>query len=277
MFATGVDVPSFAPNDVSNDMNNFSFDGPHTEEDFDLGLDSLLDDSFPMMDMEGHLTDTFDIEEDVTNDTVFVNRPQEMNPKPAISTKRQSFKVPQRSRKFVRFPMIFICAENYAERMKNAGNIFLSSSGSATLDMYSASVRAFLSGVDKEVQEERMSEKWKESGATGSAAWFVLPVDAGTDATYEDGYVPIDDEPKVSSTALSAELGEHEFSNLASRRSQQPRIPSKGQGWTRRTELMQRAGEVLRGADVPKDENPLEKLPRGSYLRDATCNSPSPC
>ena len=265
MFATGVDVPSFAPNDVSNDMNNFSFDGPHTEEDFDLGLDSLLDDSFPMMDMEGHLADTFDIEEDVTNDTVFVNRPQEMNPKPAISTKRQSFKVPQRSRKFVRFPMIFMGAENYAERMKNAGNIFLSSSGSATLDMYSASVRAFLSGVDKEVQEERMSEKWKESAAPPDPRMVPVPrpstpvpmqptrTAAFPSRTSQKSQVPRY-QPSWENTSLATLLRE-DPSN--------PEYPPKVKAGLAGMRAMQRAGEVLRGADVPKDENPLEKLPAG--------------
>jgi len=259
MFATSVDVPSFAPNDV----NNFSFDDPHTEEDFDLGLDSLLDDSFPMLDVEGHLADTFDIEEDVTNDTVFVNRPQEMKSKPMMTTKRQSFKVPQRSRNFVRFPMIFMGAESYAERMKNSGNIFLSSSGSATLDMYSASVRAFLSGIDKEVQEERLSEKWKQSAAPPVPRMVPVPrpstpvptqpprtVAALPSTTSQKSLAP----PNWENTSLATLLRE-DPSN--------PAYPPKVKAGLAGMRAMQRAGEVLRGADVPKDENPLDKLPPG--------------
>jgi hypothetical protein len=278
MFSSSAgDLPNF-PNDENVAASDFSLldDG-----DLGIGLDSLLDDgSIPIMGMQMDIADTFDFRDEIAEDSVFVNPPQQMQRKTIVATtKRQTFTMPSQSRKLKRLPEIFVHPGQFISRLRQAGNIFVSSKGSATLDMYSASVRAFLSEVPEDMRDKFLNERWKQSLAPPDPKMVEL-----------SKHTMISTAPAhISQDRLPSSTPQQHFRDSIKASQQVPIMCSTSsletllqqnpddqnhskcvQAGLAGMRAMLRAGEVLRGEPFPSNENPLKSLPRGFVPSDGT-------
>ena len=280
MFSSGAGgLPDF-PNDESVGVNDFSL---VDEDNFGIGLDTFLDDdSFPMMGMQVDIADTFDMQEDdiATGDTVFVNPPQQIRPKTmAAATKRQTFKIPPQSRRLKRLPEIFMRPGQFISRLRQSGNIFVSSKSSATLDMYSASVRAFLSGVPEDARDKFLNERWKLCLARPDpkmvepakhAPTPKAPTHTGHSqlpSSTSQQYFP---KPASASQLMPSVSSAASLETLLKENPDDQNHSKRVQSGLDGMRAMLRAGEALRGDPVPSNENPLDSLPRGFVPADGT-------
>ena len=273
-----MDVDMFSPGAASqlaedDDGSNYL----NVERDFDVGLESFLDGAFQMTNMAFDAgMDAFDMHHGATSDGAFVSKPQEMTPKATAATKRQTFKIPLTSHHIMRLPEIFLGYRTESiltkQRLRKNGNIFVSSSGSATLDMYSASVRSFLSAVDKDKWDNILTEKWKKSAAPPDPEMMdapevttfqstplasqasELPASTGTQLPASNVAPAILQPSLEDSISLLTLVRENPDDHM-----HPPRIKAGIAGMR----AMLRAGDVLRGDAEPEDENPLDKLPPG--------------
>lgn len=256
----------------ANDDNSMHY--VTDENDFDLGLDSFLDDSFPMMGMDFHGVEAFGLHHMDVNARITVSHvPQKMLPKTTAASKRQTFKVPIASQHIARLPEIFPGMggplTGFRAPLQRAGNLFTSSQGSATLDMYSASVRAFLSAVDETEWDTFLSAKWKASVSVPDPVMVEVPK-ISTPVPAVAGQITrlpsLSSNPVLPTSSSTHQSPYHDSVSLATllrENPDDPNYPARVKAGIAGMRALRRAGNVLRGDEFPENENPLESLPLG--------------
>lgn len=266
---SGVDIPDFLHDDdfdLHNDLDE--------NDDFDIGVDSFLHDSFSI---ESLHDENFGVD---ALDEQSVNKPQEMLLKPDWSTKRtkrQTFTVRDRGYEFIRLPMIWP-----GERRKpNLAHAYLPNENAPYLDLYPTSVNSFISLVSDEVKSgpakafmdhARLSEPQMvpvPKPAVGRAPHAPSPVAA--QALPSSRVIP---EPAQAAPAVVQD--KHKSENvpwlyeapslteiLARGNPNDPSHPPRIKAGIAGFHCMQRARELMTGDRDPSGENPFEKLPSG--------------
>lgn len=272
MFAA-IPVPTFDDDSVVDDL---SLAADH----FDIGFDSFLDDSFPMMDMQDEIEDALRIDDSLMDDeVVLVTPPQEMVTKTLTTTKRQTFRMARRPRSLMRLPEMFAEVNTYKQKLVSEGNVVIPYESNSTLDIYYTSVRSFFSPIlSDEKAKALLTQKWSERATLPDvnmvpAPKITTPLPAPPPTTMPPAAQrpPQTSQPKASfpsSSAAASQPVKYDYSNmtlatLLRQCPSDPTHPARIKAGLAGMRAMQRSGEVLRGLVEPPNENPLDRLPAG--------------